>query len=67
MSEQINEQELNAMENDAIDKMSHGLKEIWKIIIFCCIGWLMVCIGTKTNYFCTIGHLCASLRNKKYF
>lgn len=29
--------------------MSHGLKEIWKIIIFCCIGWLLVCIGMKTN------------------
>ncbi len=49
MSEEIKEQELNSMENEALDKMSHGLKEIWKIIIFCCIGWLLVCIGMKTN------------------
>ncbi len=49
MTEQINEQELNEMENEALDKMSHGLKEIWKIIIFCCIGWILVCIGMKTN------------------
>ena len=49
MSEQLYEQELNEQENQALDKMSHGLKEIWKIIIFCCIGWLLVCIGMKTN------------------
>jgi hypothetical protein len=34
MSEPNMEQELNEMENEALDKMSHGLKEIWKIIIF---------------------------------
>ena len=49
MNEQITNQELNEVENAALDKMSHGLKEIWKIIIFCCIGWLLVTIGMKTN------------------
>ncbi len=49
MSEQIKEQELNSIENEALDKMSHGLKEIWKIIIFCCVGWLLVAIGMKTT------------------
>ena len=49
MNEQVNEQELNAMENDALDKMSYGLKEIWKIIIFCCVGWFLVVIGIKTT------------------
>ncbi len=49
MSEQNYEQELNSVENAALDKMSHGLKEIWKIIIFCCIGWLMVSIGIKAT------------------
>ena len=62
MSEQINEQELSSVENEALDKMSHGLKEIWKIIIFCCIGWLMVCIGMKTNpIFAVIGALIVSI------
>lgn len=62
MTEQINEQELNEIENEALDKMSHGLKEIWKIIIFCCIGWLMVCIGMKTNpIFAVIGALIVSI------
>lgn len=62
MSEQINEQELNVVENEALDKMSHGLKEIWKIIIFCCVGWLMVCIGMKTNpIFAVIGALIVSV------
>ncbi len=41
------EQELNAVENEALDKMSHGLKEIWKIIIFCCVGWLLITVGLK--------------------
>ena len=42
--------------------MSHGLKEIWKIIIFCCVGWLMVCIGMKTNpIFAVIGALIVSV------
>ncbi len=49
MSEQNYEQELNEVENAALDKMSHGLKEIWKIIIFCCIGWILFSIGMKTN------------------
>lgn len=44
MSEQ-NNQELNAMENEALEKMSHGLREIWKIVIFCCAGWLLITIG----------------------
>lgn len=62
MTEQINEQELNEIENEALDKMSHGLKEIWKIIIFCCVGWLMVCIGMKTNpIFAVIGALIVSI------
>lgn len=62
MSEQINEQELSSVENEALDKMSHGLKEIWKIIIFCCVGWLMVCIGMKTNpIFAVIGALIVSV------
>lgn len=46
MSEQMQEQ-LNEAENTALDKMSHGLKEIWKIIIFCCIGWLLITVGLK--------------------
>ena len=46
MSEQMQEQ-LNEVENTALDKMSHGLKEIWKIIIFCCIGWLLITVGLK--------------------
>ncbi len=45
----MSKQELNSVENEALDKMSHGLKEIWKIIIFCCIGWLMVSIGIKAT------------------
>jgi hypothetical protein len=49
MSEPNMEQELNEMENEALDKMSHGLKEIWKIIIFCCIGWILVVVGMKVN------------------
>ncbi len=49
MSEQFNEQELSSVENELLDRMSHGLKEIWKIIIFCCIGWILVSIGMKTN------------------
>ncbi|MBQ2934365.1 MAG: hypothetical protein IJE02_07125 [Clostridia bacterium] len=48
MSEQINEQ-LNEVENEALEGMSRGLKEIWKIIIFCCIGWLMITIGLPIN------------------
>ena len=47
MNEQTNTNELNAMENEALEKMSRGLKEIWKIIIFCCIGWLLITVGLK--------------------
>ena len=46
----MNEQKqntLNTLENEALEKMSHGLKEIWKIIIFCCIGWLLITVGLK--------------------
>lgn len=49
MSDQLNEQELNSKENAALDKMSHGLREIWKIIIFCCIGWLLITPGMKAT------------------
>ncbi len=62
MNEQLNEQELNGMENEALDKMSHGLKEIWKIIVFCCVGWLTICIGMKTSpLFAIIGALIVSV------
>ena len=47
MNEQMNEQKLNSTENNALEKMSHGLREIWKIIIFCCIGWLLITVGLK--------------------
>lgn len=62
MSEEIIEQELNDVENEALDKMSHGLKEIWKIIIFCCIGWLLVTVGMKfTPFLAIVGALVVSL------
>lgn len=54
MNEQTNTKELTAMENEALEKMSHGLKEIWKIIIFCCIGWLLVTVGLKITPFLAI-------------
>ena len=38
---------LSVTENAALDKMAHGLKEIWKIIIFCCLGWLLITVGLK--------------------
>ena len=41
----MNEQELTAIENEALEKMSRGLREIWKIIIFCCLGWLLITVG----------------------
>ena len=47
MNEQIMEQQLNEQENDALDKLAKALKEIWKIVIFCCIGWLLITIGIK--------------------
>lgn len=62
MNEQKNTPELNAMENDALEKMSHGLKEIWKIIIFCCIGWLLITVGLKiTPLLAIVGALVISI------
>ena len=49
MSEQFDEQSLNEKENQALDIMARGLKEIWKIVIFCCIGWILAMVGFKTN------------------
>lgn len=49
MSEQNLEQQLSEKEDQALDKIGRALKEIWKIVIFCCVGWLLVCIGMKTN------------------
>lgn len=54
MSEQPMNQELNAMENEALDKMSHGLKEIWKIVIFCCVGWLLITVGLSITPFLAV-------------
>lgn len=54
MNEQKNTPELNAPENEALEKMSHGLKEIWKIIIFCCVGWLLITVGLKITPFLAI-------------
>ena len=45
---------LSVTENAALDKMAHGLKEIWKIIIFCCIGWLLITVGLKITPFLAI-------------
>ena len=62
MSEQILEQQLSEQENEALDKLSLALKEIWKIIVFCCVGWILVCIGMKTNpLFAVIGALVVSV------
>ncbi len=62
MSEQNLDQELNAVENEALEKMSHGLKEIWKIIIFCCVGWLLVTVGLKiTPLLAIVGALVISV------
>lgn len=58
MSEKMHELELNERENLELDKLSLALKEIWKIVIFCCIGWLMITIGVKTSpLFAVIGAL----------
>ena len=54
MNEQNIDQELNTVENEALDKMSNGLKEIWKIIVFCCVGWLLVTVGLKITPFLAI-------------
>lgn len=62
MNEQNVNQDLNAMENEALDKMSHGLKEIWKIIIFCCIGWLLITVGMSiTPLLALVGALVISV------
>ena len=62
MNEQMENQELNAMENEALEKMSHGLKEIWKIIIFCCVGWLLITVGLKiTPLLAIVGALVISV------
>ena len=47
MNEGMNTQGLNDMENTTLERMSHGLKEIWKIIVFCCVGWLLITVGLK--------------------
>lgn len=62
MNEQKENLELNAVENEALDKMSHGLREIWKIIIFCCVGWLLITVGLKiTPLLAIVGALVISL------
>lgn len=62
MSEETKNQELNAVENEALEKMSHGLKEIWKIIIFCCVGWLLITVGLKiTPLLAVVGALVVSV------
>ncbi len=62
MNEQNPNQELNAVENEALDKMSRGLKEIWKIVIFCCIGWLLITVGLKiTPLLAIVGALVISV------
>ena len=62
MNEQNTTPELNATENEALDKMSHGLKEIWKIIIFCCVGWLLITVGLKiTPLLAIVGALVISV------
>ena len=54
--------ELNTVENEALERMSHGLKEIWKIIIFCCIGWLLITVGLKiTPLLAVVGALVISV------
>lgn len=53
---------LNEIENEALEKMSHGLKEIWKIVIFCCIGWLFITVGLKiTPLLAIVGALVISV------
>jgi len=61
MNEQANN-ELNELEDAALEKMSHGIKEIWKIIIFCCIGWLLITVGLKiTPLLAVVGAVVISL------
>lgn len=62
MNDQINNDVLNSKEEEALESMSRGLKEIWKIIIFCCIGWLLITIGTKSSpIFLIVGALIISV------
>ena len=62
MNEQNVNEELNAMEDEILEKMSYGLKEIWKIIIFCCVGWLLITIGLKiTPLLALVGALVISV------
>lgn len=62
MNDQNTNQELNARENEALDKMANGLKEIWKIIIFCCVGWLLITVGLKiTPLLALVGALVISV------
>lgn len=62
MSEQNLEQQLSEKENQALDKMTKILKEIWKIVIFCCVGWILICVGMKTNpLFAVIGALVVAI------
>ena len=62
MSDKTYEPQLNEKEEQELEKMSRALKEIWKIIVFCCIGWLLVCIGMKTNpLFAVVGALVVSV------
>ena len=62
MNEQNMDQELTAMEDEVLEKMSRGLKEIWKIIIFCCVGWLFITIGLKiTPLLALVGALVISI------
>ena len=62
MNGQKNTPKLNEVENEALEKMSHGLKEIWKIIIFCCVGWLLITVGLKiTPLLAIVGALIISV------
>ena len=60
--EETSGEELNEVENEALEKMSHGLKEIWKIIVFCCVGWLLITIGLSiTPLLAIVGALVISV------
>ncbi|MBR4282556.1 MAG: hypothetical protein IKT35_02465, partial [Clostridia bacterium] len=62
MSEQMYEQNLSEQENNALDKLTKALKEIWKIVIFCCIGWLLITVGIKiTPLLAVVGALVISV------
>ena len=62
MNKERKVEELTPIEDEALEKMSHGLKEIWKIIIFCCIGWLLITVGLIiTPLLAIVGALVISL------